>query len=621
MRQAHELPLPRERLLRDVREGALERRGQRRHLADVLAILFLASFARHDEAGARAADDRGAARLLRALPGRLPRRLLRPLRLRRARAVGEGPDEVGDPLRVPRGRRRLALAARASVLLAHARVVQRRASSSTPPTASCSCSTRGAAATSTRRVLSPITGGASQINVYGAINGANVYRPNALTGDPNHLGIMLIVPLLILTPLYLRLERGHRLRTWLMVTIGFLLVVEAATLSRSGLLGLARRRARARRAVPALPALARAARPDRRGARAAARDRPLAPELLHDGPQVARPDERRLGERALPGLQLHPARAAHRPAVRARAEHVLRLLRVRHRQDELGAALVLRRAARRDRARRHGALRASSSSGCSAASRARARSAGRSPRRATRSPRASGRSRGAAPPRSSGRSPSNAFYLTMQFYYFYAFVALALAIPVVFAPQRMKVVVLTTSYPRDADDVAGTLRRGGRRGRARRWASRSTSSRPASFQHFGIAYGGGIAQNLRAAPWKLALVPAFLAAYARAARRAARDADLVHAHWIPSALAARATGKPYVLQVWGTDVELARRAPRARAAARARRAARDRGVDVPRRRGARARRARGRGRAVRRRDPGRASASPTSRRTCSSPAG
>jgi glycosyltransferase involved in cell wall biosynthesis len=35
----------------------------------------------------------------------------------------------------------------------------------------------------------------------------------------------------------------------------------------------------------------------------------------------------------------------------------------------------------------------------------------------------------------------------------------------------------------------------------------------------------------------------------------------VHAHWIPSAVAARAAGKPYVLQVWGTDVELARRAP------------------------------------------------------------
>jgi glycosyltransferase involved in cell wall biosynthesis len=84
---------------------------------------------------------------------------------------------------------------------------------------------------------------------------------------------------------------------------------------------------------------------------------------------------------------------------------------------------------------------------------------------------------------------------------------------------------------------------------------------PGSFPHFGIAYDGGITQNLRAAPWKLALVPAFLAAYVRAARRAARTADLVHAHWIPSALAARATGKPYVLQVWGTDIELARRAP------------------------------------------------------------
>ncbi|HZU20780.1 MAG TPA: O-antigen ligase family protein [Gaiellaceae bacterium] len=87
-------------------------------------------------------------------------------------------------------------------------------------------------------LLSPITGGASQINIYGAINGANVYRPNAMTGDPNHLGIMLIVPLLVLTPLYLRLEKGHRMRKWLMLTIGFLLVVEATTLSRSGLLGL-----------------------------------------------------------------------------------------------------------------------------------------------------------------------------------------------------------------------------------------------------------------------------------------------------------------------------------------------------------------------------------------------
>ena len=87
-------------------------------------------------------------------------------------------------------------------------------------------------------VLSPLTGGASQINVYGAVAGADVYRPNALTGDPNHLGIELVIPLLVLLPLYLRLERGHRWRTPLLLTLMFLFVVELATLSRSGLLGL-----------------------------------------------------------------------------------------------------------------------------------------------------------------------------------------------------------------------------------------------------------------------------------------------------------------------------------------------------------------------------------------------
>ncbi len=87
-------------------------------------------------------------------------------------------------------------------------------------------------------VLSPITGGASQINIYGAIGGQSVYRPNALTGDPNHLGIELVIPLLVLTPLYLRLERGHRLRVPLALVLAFLLLVELATLSRSGLLGL-----------------------------------------------------------------------------------------------------------------------------------------------------------------------------------------------------------------------------------------------------------------------------------------------------------------------------------------------------------------------------------------------
>jgi O-antigen ligase len=50
---------------------------------------------------------------------------------------------------------------------------------------------------------------------------------------------MLDVPLLALTPLYLRLERGHRLKLPLALVLAFMLLVLLATLSRSGLLGLA----------------------------------------------------------------------------------------------------------------------------------------------------------------------------------------------------------------------------------------------------------------------------------------------------------------------------------------------------------------------------------------------
>jgi glycosyltransferase involved in cell wall biosynthesis len=123
----------------------------------------------------------------------------------------------------------------------------------------------------------------------------------------------------------------------------------------------------------------------------------------------------------------------------------------------------------------------------------------------------------------------------------------------------VKVVVLTTSYPRDERDVAGVFVRDAVEAVRLEGVVVEVVS-PASFPHFGIAYGHGIAGNLRRRPWLVLLLPAFLAAFARAARRAARDADLVHAHWLPSALPALATGKPFVVQVWGTDVELARRA-------------------------------------------------------------
>ncbi len=88
-------------------------------------------------------------------------------------------------------------------------------------------------------VLGPLTDETrSRISVFGAVAGAEVYRVNALTLDPNHLAIMLILPLLSLLPVYLSLERGHRLRAPLAAVLGFLLIVELATLSRSGALGV-----------------------------------------------------------------------------------------------------------------------------------------------------------------------------------------------------------------------------------------------------------------------------------------------------------------------------------------------------------------------------------------------
>jgi glycosyltransferase involved in cell wall biosynthesis len=124
----------------------------------------------------------------------------------------------------------------------------------------------------------------------------------------------------------------------------------------------------------------------------------------------------------------------------------------------------------------------------------------------------------------------------------------------------VKVVVLTTSYPRTGGDSAGRFVADAVQA-ARALEVEVDVVSPATFRHFGIAYGDGVVQNLRRAPWKIGLLPAFLSSYMLAARRASRDADVVHAHWLPSAIAARATGKPYIVQLWGTDVELALRSP------------------------------------------------------------
>jgi len=124
----------------------------------------------------------------------------------------------------------------------------------------------------------------------------------------------------------------------------------------------------------------------------------------------------------------------------------------------------------------------------------------------------------------------------------------------------VKVLVLTTSYPRNADDPSGRfIADAVEHVRARGVEVEVVS--PASFRHFGLAYGHGIVGNIRARPWLALLVPVFLWNFRRAAAVAVRDVDLVHAHWLAAGAVAATLRKPYVVQVWGTDVELARRVP------------------------------------------------------------
>ncbi len=126
----------------------------------------------------------------------------------------------------------------------------------------------------------------------------------------------------------------------------------------------------------------------------------------------------------------------------------------------------------------------------------------------------------------------------------------------------MRVALLTTSYPRHEDDHAGRFVADSVR-RLEAAGVEVDVLAPGRYDDFGLAYGDGVMANLRRRPWA---GPLLVTSMARAARRAARDADLVHAHWLPAGAAAAVSGRPFVVTLHGTDVELARRArPLARA--------------------------------------------------------
>ena len=82
---------------------------------------------------------------------------------------------------------------------------------------------------------------------------------------------------------------------------------------------------------------------------------------------------------------------------------------------------------------------------------------------------------------------------------------------------------------------------------------------PGGYRSFGLAGPDGVLAGARRRPWA---APLLFGSMTRAVRSAARDADLVHAHWLPTAAAALFARVPYVVTLHGSDVALARRAPR-----------------------------------------------------------
>ncbi|MGH3051015.1 MAG: glycosyltransferase family 4 protein, partial [Gaiellaceae bacterium] len=112
----------------------------------------------------------------------------------------------------------------------------------------------------------------------------------------------------------------------------------------------------------------------------------------------------------------------------------------------------------------------------------------------------------------------------------------------------MKVVVLTTSWPRTESEFAGRFVADAVERLRERGVEVDVLAPGHGYRDFGLAYGGGMAANLRRRPWA---APLMLLSMLVAVRRAARSADLVHAHWLLTAAATRFAGKPFVVTLHG----------------------------------------------------------------------
>lgn len=131
----------------------------------------------------------------------------------------------------------------------------------------------------------------------------------------------------------------------------------------------------------------------------------------------------------------------------------------------------------------------------------------------------------------------------------------------------LRVATFTTSYPRSEDDFSGrfvfnTVEHLRQRGVEIRVVG------PGAYRDFGLTTnnGAGLIGNLKRRPW---VAPFVFVSMVLAVRRAARQADLVHANWLAGALVARFAGRPFVVTLHGSptagrydDLGLAGRHPR-----------------------------------------------------------
>jgi glycosyltransferase involved in cell wall biosynthesis len=113
----------------------------------------------------------------------------------------------------------------------------------------------------------------------------------------------------------------------------------------------------------------------------------------------------------------------------------------------------------------------------------------------------------------------------------------------------VKVVVLTTSYPRYEGDYAGRFVADAVERLQARGVEIDVLAPGAGYRDYGLAYGSGLPHNLRRRPWA---APPMLASMTLSLRRAARSAELVHAHWLAGAFVASTSGRPFVVTLHGT---------------------------------------------------------------------